>query len=63
MAKGKSIKSHAVTKKARGRWSSERRLKTWQRKRTLRFVGDTRLAAVNNETLHQHRDACGVFIA
>lgn len=20
-------------------------------------------AAVNNETLHQHRDACGVFIA
>lgn len=48
-------------------WSSESRLqrsraaeeKNVKIRRRYALGG----AAVNNETLHQHRDACGVFIA
>lgn len=54
-----------LTKKTAKRWPSERRLKSQpgEGKKTLRYTRDAReiRQAVNNETLHQRGDACGVL--
>lgn len=54
-----------LTKKTAKRWPSERRLKSQPGggKKPLRYTRDAReiRQAVNNETLHQHGDACGVL--